>query len=122
MCNNKYVFIGKLASVCLREEVVERGAGRNRHYRRGGDAVGHWNGVCGDGAGRGFDGSCHVSIGSSQLFFHQGPGQYGTGNQFLGFLGAPVRQVTGQMQAGERVRREKELQQAVKDEQALGGN
>lgn len=48
--------------------------------------------------------------------------QRGTGNQFLGFLGAPVRQVTGQMQASERTRREKELQQAVKDEQALGGN
>jgi len=48
--------------------------------------------------------------------------QRGTGNQFLGFLGAPVRQVTGQMQAGERTRRDKELQQAVKDEQALEGN
>jgi hypothetical protein len=48
--------------------------------------------------------------------------QRGTGNQWLGFLGAPVRQVTGQMQAGERTRREKELQQAVKDEQALEGN
>ena len=48
--------------------------------------------------------------------------QRGTGNQWLGFLGAPVRQVTGQMQAGERTRRDKELQQAVKDEQALEGN
>jgi hypothetical protein len=48
--------------------------------------------------------------------------QRGTGNQWAGFLGAPVRQVTGQMQAGERTRRDKELQQAVKDEQALEGN
>jgi hypothetical protein len=47
--------------------------------------------------------------------------QRGTGNQTLGFLGAPVRQVTGQMQAGERIRRERELQQAIRDEQALGG-
>lgn len=48
--------------------------------------------------------------------------QRGTGNQWAGFLGAPVRQVTGQMQASERTRRDKALQQAVKDEQALGGN
>ena len=47
--------------------------------------------------------------------------QRGTGNQWAGFLGAPVRQVTGQMQAGERTRRDKEIQQAVKDEQALQG-
>lgn len=48
--------------------------------------------------------------------------QRGTGNQFLGFLGAPVRQVTGQMQAGERTRRDKELQKAVDEQIALGGN
>jgi hypothetical protein len=47
--------------------------------------------------------------------------QRGTGNQFLGFLGAPVRQVTGQMQAGERIRRDKELQQAVNEQIALQG-
>jgi len=47
--------------------------------------------------------------------------QRGTGNQFLGFLGAPVRQVTGQMQAGERTRRDKALQQAVDEQIALEG-
>jgi hypothetical protein len=47
--------------------------------------------------------------------------QRGTGNQFLGFLGAPVRQVTGQMQAGERIRRDKELQQATDEQIALQG-
>ena len=48
--------------------------------------------------------------------------QRGTGNQLLGFLGAPVRQVTGQMQAGERIRRDKELQQAVNEQITLEGN
>jgi hypothetical protein len=47
--------------------------------------------------------------------------QRGTGNQMLGFIGAPIRQVTGQMQAGERIRRDKELQQATDEQIALEG-
>jgi len=47
--------------------------------------------------------------------------QRGTGNQWLGFIGAPVRQVTGQMQASERTRRDKALQQAVDEQIALEG-
>jgi hypothetical protein len=46
--------------------------------------------------------------------------QRGTGNQWLGYIGAPVKQVTPQMKASELTRLKKSLEAFMNEQKAIG--